>query len=147
MLLDYVPAFAVSTVAMIVDFNGNDGWLDVLLPNVMDDSFRSGVFLVVIYYVILLSSIQLFGQTLGKYLLGLRVVDESGTPATARQKMKYELLAPFSLDSAYRYQTFQWGYRRRIWADRWAGTGDLQAAGSWPRGGAFARMLVWQGRK
>ncbi len=92
---DYVAAFAVSTVAMIVDFNGNGDWLDVLLPNVMDDSFRSGVFLVVIYFAILLLSTQLFGQTLGKVLLGLRVVDESGVPATARQKMKYELLAPF----------------------------------------------------
>ena len=102
MYLDIVAAFAVPMVAMILNINGIGRWLDILFPDLADESFWSGVFVAVIYFVIQLISARLVGRTFGKHLLGLRVVDEGGGPASVGQKTKYGLLAPFSLDSAYR---------------------------------------------
>ena len=124
-LLKFVPVFAISTAAMVYAIRGGDS-----LPGFLQYDVRSGttvwvVVTVVLYVASLILSIQFFGQTFGKLLLGLRVVNKSGAPATNLKKMLYELVSPFSLDLRLRCDMMRWKDRCPIWADRWIGTAML----------------------
>ena len=122
MFLDFGPAILITTFVQILAIRGDVDWLNFLALERSGSSILSVIFLIAVYVGSLTFSIQLFGRTLGKYFLSLRVVDESGAPATKFQMMKYELAAPFSLDLVLRYHSLKWGDRRRIWADRLVGT-------------------------
>lgn len=120
--LEFVPAFAISTAAQILEIRGGASWLGFMMASGKNDSSLWLFFVIARYAAGLLLSIQLFGPTLGKLLLRLRVVDEAGTPSTTLRKLLYEFAAPFSFDPTLRCQMWRWKGRRRIWADRLLGT-------------------------
>ena len=109
MFLDFEPAFLITTVVQIFATRGDVDWLNFLALDRSHGSSLFIIFLIAVYFGSLTLSIQLFGQTLEKYFLSLRVVDESGAPATKFQAMKYELVAPFSPDLVSRYHSLKWG--------------------------------------
>jgi uncharacterized RDD family membrane protein YckC len=102
---------------------------DFVFPS--DQGLIYGLVLALWGFTYLIASIAIFGKTLGKAVLGLRVVTSSGDPALRKKEPFVRALTfPLSFILALGFFGIVWGRERRAWHDHFAGTAVVYEWGS-----------------